>query len=164
MVGVGVGGGGGGGDDLGSGIRYLRPPNDAYESKIASPIIRTKMAYKRPRFFKPFGSVGWAPRTRRAEKFFRLGMWLTTIFTALAYLAKTKVVCRRSLLHFNTTKQTRNYHIYCCGCGCGCACGCAAVAVVAVAVAVAAAAVVAVAVWRPWLWLWPWLWLPWPWP
>ena len=37
-------------------------------------------------------------------------MWL--IFTVLAYLAKAKVVCCGSLLHFNTTKQTRNYHVY----------------------------------------------------
>ena len=79
VVGVG-GGGGGGGDELGPCIRYLRrpqisaTPNDTYESKMASPIIRTQMAYQRPRFFNPSGPwVG--PRGPEGPKNF-LGGWL----------------------------------------------------------------------------------------
>ena len=50
------------------------PPNDTYESKMASPIIRTQLAYQRPRFFNPSGPwVG--PRGPEGPKNF-LGGWL----------------------------------------------------------------------------------------
>ena len=49
-------------------------PKDTYESKMASPIIRTQMAYQRPRFFNPSGPwVG--PRGPEGPKNF-LGGWL----------------------------------------------------------------------------------------
>ena len=96
---VGVGGGGGGGDELGPCIRYLRrpqisaTPNDTYESKMASPIIRTKMAYKRTRFFNPSGPwVG--PRGPEGPKFFRLRMLrFDWIWSSLVTF--TKVDCKR---------------------------------------------------------------------
>ena len=101
------------------------PPNDTYESKMASPIIRTKMAYKRTRFFNPSGPwVG--PRGPEGPKNFlgvcMLSPWAlkkslethpiwSSLVSFREFEAKNRTCVPGVPLYSLTTEQTRKYHI-----------------------------------------------------